>query len=94
MVDTCTVSFPGTAFAPLVLPPHTPLADRLTLQNSPVLFGCRTGLCGTCAVKVRGAFAPADAEELEVLAAVVPDEPEARLACQLDLIGDIEIRSL
>ncbi|MBC6436085.1 2Fe-2S iron-sulfur cluster binding domain-containing protein, partial [Nostoc sp. HG1] len=34
--------------------PHQNLSEHLTIQNSPVLFGCRTGICGTCLVEVNG----------------------------------------
>ncbi|MEL6495801.1 MAG: 2Fe-2S iron-sulfur cluster-binding protein, partial [Cyanobacteria bacterium J06623_7] len=30
------------------------LAEHLTVENSPILFGCRTGICGTCLVIIEG----------------------------------------
>ncbi|MEL7510357.1 MAG: 2Fe-2S iron-sulfur cluster-binding protein, partial [Cyanobacteria bacterium J06554_1] len=50
----CKISFPDSEYAPLTLDAHTPLADTFTVQNSPILFGCRTGICGTCLVTVIG----------------------------------------
>ncbi len=87
----CKISFPNTNHAPVILNPHTPLADELTVQNSPILFGCRTGICGTCLVTVTGAVPPPDADEQELLEVLAPDCPNARLACQLDITYDLEI---
>jgi ferredoxin len=88
------VRFPGTRYAPLTLPPGALLARTLTAVNSPVLFGCRTGLCGTCVVAVEGEIPPPDDDEREVLAIVAPDEPRARLACQIDLVADVHISEI
>lgn len=66
----------------------------LTAQNSPVLFGCRTGICGTCLVTVTGQVAPPDADEQEMLEVLAPGIPNARLACQIDLIDHLEIERL
>lgn len=90
----CTVSFPGSAHPPLAFPAMTRLSEHLTVANSPVLFGCRTGICGTCAAVVSGAVPPPGSDEREVLEAYAPGVPGARLLCQLDLVADIEIRAL
>ena len=90
-MDNVKVVFPNGEFAPLILQRGDRLAERLTVQNSPILFGCRTGLCGTCLVRVRGNIPPATAAELEVLDILAPDDPHARLACQIELTADIEI---
>ena len=89
---SCKISFPNTHHVPVSLNPHTPLADELTVQNSPILFGCRTGICGTCLVTVTGETPPPDADEQELLEVLAPDCPNARLACQLDITYDLEIR--
>lgn len=91
---TFRIAFPGTRFEPLMLPPHAPLSLHLTAQNSPVLFGCREGVCGSCLIRVDNAdgLAPASAHEAEALAVYAPDLPDARLACQLDLTADIALR--
>lgn len=91
MVESCTVSFPGTEYPPLQLPLHQNLSEQLTVQNSPVLFGCRTGICGTCLVIAIGAIPPADRTEQELLDLLAPDIANARLACQLDLAADVAI---
>lgn len=86
-----TISFPNSDHASLTLEVHTPLADKLTVQNSPILFGCRTGICGTCLVTVTGDVAPPGPDEQELLDILAPDCPNARLACQLDVTHDLEI---
>ena len=87
----CKISFPDSDHASLTLDAHTPLADTLTVQNSPILFGCRTGICGTCLVTVTGDAPPPDADEQELLEVLAPECPSARLACQLDVTHDLEI---
>jgi ferredoxin len=91
-----TVSFADPRYAPLVLDAHTSLASALDILNSPVLFGCRTGICGTCAISVEpqgdGVLAPPAADEREVLEIVARGDASARLACQLDLTCDVRIQ--
>jgi ferredoxin len=88
------VSFPNTDFSPLRLKPHQPLSEILNVTNSPVLFGCRTGICGTCLVTVTGTVPPPNSEEQELLDILAPDTPNARLACQLCVTHDITIQKL
>jgi len=90
---SCQISFPNTNFPPINLEPHQSLSEYLTVENSPVLFGCRTGLCGTCLVEAIGDIPPPTNEEQEVLEILAPDSPHARLACQIDLTQDIAIKS-
>ncbi|MBD2440851.1 2Fe-2S iron-sulfur cluster-binding protein [Nostoc sp. FACHB-110] len=94
MSNLCTVSFPGTDYPPINLPAHKNLSEHLTIQNSPVLFGCRTGICGTCLVEVIGEIPPPELDEQEILDTLVPNISNARLACQLDLITNIQIRKI
>lgn len=89
----CKISFPNTKFPSLKLNAHESLAEYLTTQNSPILFGCRTGLCGTCLVEIIGDIPPAGEEEKEVLQILAPDNKYARLACQVDLTQDIMIKT-
>jgi ferredoxin len=90
------VSFGDPKYAPIELPEGSQVALHLTVHNSPILFGCRTGLCGTCSALVdveSGSIEPRTEEELETLElafdAGVPDN--ARLLCQLRLTADIRI---
>lgn len=97
-MSTHRIEFPGTTFAPVELPDLASLSLHLTVLNSPVLFGCRSGLCGTCLVEVEAAGAealePPDAAEVEALALYAPGNPLARLACQLPLTADIRVRKI
>lgn len=88
------VSFPDTNYPPISLEPHQKLSEHLTVQNSPVLFGCRTGICGTCLVLINGETSPPSAEEREVLEVIAPEHTNARLACQLELTSHLEITYL
>jgi ferredoxin len=94
MSNLCIISFPGTDYPPITLQTHENLSEHLTIQNSPVLFGCRTGICGTCLVEVIGEIPPPNLEELEMLNTLAPNISNVRLACQLDLTANIEIRKL
>ncbi|CAN1209530.1 2Fe-2S ferredoxin-type domain-containing protein [Tumidithrix helvetica PCC 7403] len=94
MSDLCTIHFPGTKFPSITLALQENLSEHLTIQNSPVLFGCRTGICGTCLVEITGKIPPPKPEELELLDTLAPHHAHARLACQIELTADLEIRKL
>ncbi|MBL8551697.1 MAG: (2Fe-2S)-binding protein [Hyphomonadaceae bacterium] len=93
-----TLTFPGTSFPPLELPERAPLSLHLTASNSPALFGCREGVCGTCLSRViatNGDLEPPSAHERESLEVYAPDgETHARLLCQLQLTADIAVEKL
>ena len=91
MSNFCTVSFPRTDYPPITLQHHQSLSEHLTIQNSPVLFGCRTGICGTCLVEVIGDIPAALADEREMLDTVAPNVENARLACQIEITTNVEI---
>jgi ferredoxin len=86
------ISFPGSRHPPMRLGTNAALSEHLTVQNSPVLFGCRTGICATCLSEVEGAIAGPSADEREVLDIFAPDNPHARLVCQVKLTADIRVR--
>jgi ferredoxin len=89
-----TIRFPGTELAPIELAKDQNLSEHLTVQNSPVLFGCRTGLCGSCVVQLLGhPIAPTTAEQ-EILEIYAPDVPNARLACQINVVNDLAIMAI
>jgi ferredoxin len=83
------VKFYDPSFAQVDLDQGAVLSEHLDVGNSPLLFGCRTGVCGTCLVRVEGPLPPASDEEREMLEVLAPGDPHARLACQLTLEGDI-----
>jgi ferredoxin len=70
------------------------LVVHLDVRNSPVLFGCRTGLCGTCLARVEGTLPPPSAEEREVLDILAPGDTKARLLCQLSAQDDLCIEAI
>lgn len=79
------------------LPEGQHLANNLTACNSPMLFGCRSGICGTCLVEVvaiDGSLPPPDELEQETLSLHAPDNPNARLACQLNLTTSITLKKI
>ncbi len=86
-----TVRFPDPRFRSVRLAHGANLSEHLDASNSPLLFGCRTGICGTCLVRVKGEVPEASDDERELLEVLAPDDPHARLACQLCVLGDIEI---
>ncbi len=96
-MSTVRIEFPGTRFAPQEVPERACLPLFLTVQNSPLLFGCRSGLCGTCLIEVEadaGAAEPPDADEREALSLYAPGNPRARLACQLVPLAAMRIRTI
>jgi ferredoxin len=85
------VRFRDERFKPVRVVLRQHLSEQLDAGNSPLLFGCRTGICGTCLVRVRGEVpAPSD-DERELLEVLAPGDPEARLACQLYALSDLEV---
>lgn len=93
-VAAVTVRFPGSEFPPLTLGAGSELSAELTVENSPMLFGCRTGICGTCLCEAEGDVPPAGADEAEVLALLAAGRPRARLACQIRLVADVALRRI
>jgi ferredoxin len=89
------VSFTHNSHPALKLTEGSNLSEHLTVTNSPVLFGCRTGICGTCLVEVveqgNGEIPPPSDDEKEVLELYAQGHPKARLACQLDLRADVRL---
>ena len=90
------IEFPGTDFAPIELPDLSRLSLHLTVQNSPLLFGCRSGLCGTCLIEVEAdePLPVPDADEAEALEIYAPGNPRARLACQLYVSSNLRVRKI
>jgi len=92
------VEFTDDAYQDVELPRGAALCSALDAVNSPVLFGCRNGICATCLVEVESLSAPPLPSpcptETEVLELYAPDNPRARLACQITLTADLRIRPL
>lgn len=92
------ITFASAPHPPVDLPDGADLSEHLSIQNSPVLFGCRTGICGTCLCEAvalgGGALPPLTAEETDLLDIIAPGNPKARLACQMRASGSVEIKYL
>ncbi len=91
------IEFTETNFESVELPEGPYLSDYLTAVNSPVLFGCRSGICGTCLIEVtplQGDLDLPDELEAETLALFAPNNPNARLACQLNLTTCISLKKI
>jgi len=91
MASEFRVQFPGTDFPELRVAGGLSLSRTLDVQNSPILFGCRTGICATCICLIEGLRRGPGEDEKEVLEIYAPEHPGARLACQVDVDADISI---
>jgi ferredoxin len=91
MSKLCQIQFSEIKYPPIDIEENQNLSEHLRIENSPVLFGCRTGICGTCLVIIEGDILPASEEEQELLEVLAPENPKARLACQIQLTNDILI---
>ena len=82
----------GQSFAGIELAAGSSLSEELDINNSPLLFGCRTGICGTCLVTAEPTYAEAISEdEQEILEVYAPGNKGARLACLMRLQGPIKL---
>ncbi|HJW33965.1 MAG TPA: 2Fe-2S iron-sulfur cluster-binding protein [Holophagaceae bacterium] len=74
-------------------PLGTSLQEIAEAAGADLTFGCRTGSCGTCRVRITEGLAhcsPPNAEEREFLGALnVP--ADQRLACQVRVHGDVAV---
>jgi ferredoxin len=96
-MKTYTIKFPDTPHAPAMLPEGSNLSEMLTVINSPLLFGCRSGICGTCLIQIEAGYEqliPPTIEESEALEIYAPGNMKARLACQVSLVADIALRKI
>ncbi len=74
-------------------PPGTPLQAIADATGADITFGCRTGSCGTCRVRVQGPCSEATAEERDFLAGLEAPADQ-RLACQVRVLGDLRVEYL
>ncbi|MDX1921191.1 MAG: 2Fe-2S iron-sulfur cluster-binding protein [Candidatus Caenarcaniphilales bacterium] len=91
------ISFPNTSYPELELPEKANLSEELSATNSPVLFGCRTGLCGTCLIEVDSSNSDLEEPneiEKEALSIYAPGNLKARLACQVQVKCNMSLRAL
>jgi len=77
-------------------PAGTPLQEIADAVGADITFGCRSGSCGTCRVRIREGLENASAptpEERDYLANLGAP-PDHRLACQVRAEGDLDIEYL
>jgi ferredoxin len=95
---TYKVSFINSNKDPVVLEAGDNLSVKLNIQNSPILFGCRIGICGTCLVRVHEQDAHLLHErtenEKEFLEGLFPGDETLRLACQIDINSNIKLEKI
>ncbi len=92
-----TIKFANGDNQDLTLLEGSELSEHLTALNSPMLFGCRAGVCGTCLCEVSvlaGELLGPSKDEQEALDLYAPTNSAARLACQLQLTADITIKKI
>jgi ferredoxin len=91
----CRVEFENSDKPAVELKEGDNLAEKLTIHNSPILFGCRIGICGTCAVEVLHEDQPLHErtyDEKEFLGTMAPGRDSVRLACQIKINTNIKIK--
>ena len=94
-MKTITITFDCEGYEPIEAEVGTWLNLVLDQPGSPVTFGCRSGLCGTCAVEVitsSSPLEPPDTGEQETLDVVWPDRKNLRLGCVMRAQGDMTIK--
>ncbi len=74
------------------------LSKVLDAKNSPLLFGCRTGICGTCLVEVIEGdekSRESTGDEKELLEILCEDQSKSfRLACQMTCDQNLKLKVL
>lgn len=70
------------------------LSKQLDSSNSPILFGCRTGICGTCLLNVEEGEENCNekTEDEEEFLEIVTDDKSARLGCLVKCHGNIKVK--
>ncbi len=77
-------------------PAGTPLQRIADAAGADITFGCRTGTCGTCRVRLAEGASHCSApgpEERDFLAGLGAP-PDQRLACQVTVHGDVAVEYL
>lgn len=89
------VEFANSDKQPVELQEGDNLSEKLTIHNSPILFGCRIGICGTCAIEVVDHDAPLPPrthDETEFLGIMAPGRDNVRLACQIRINTNMKVK--
>lgn len=92
------IEFINSDKAPVVLNQGDCLSEKLNIHNSPILFGCRIGICGTCAIEIveeEGApLHPRTHDEKGFLEAIAPGQDKVRLACQIHINTNLKVKKI
>lgn len=94
-MNRITIHFDDEDYDPIDAEKDSWVSMVLDHQDSPVTFGCRSGLCGTCAVEVSEnarPLPPPDEGEQETLDLVWPGRKNLRLACLLKASCDMKLK--
>ena len=75
-------------------PAGTPLQAIADAAGADITFGCRSGSCGTCRVRVLSGQCSAMASEERAFLAGIHAPPDQRLACQVSVEGNVELEYL
>ncbi len=97
MIKNYNIKFIDSDKSDLSLPEGAILSEHLTALNSPILFGCRAGICGTCLCEIdalQGELPIPTSDEQESLYLYAPGNTKARLACQVTLLTDIALKKI
>ena len=73
------------------------LVDKLDATNSPILFGCRTGICCTCAIRVHNpenCRPQTQVERVFFESVGLEQETDLRLSCQLSAEHDLSVEKV
>jgi ferredoxin len=73
------------------------LSEKLNIHNSPILFGCRIGICGTCAIEILesdGKLSERTQDEKDFLENMAPGNEKARLACQIHINTNMKVKKI
>ena len=95
MTARCTVHFLLEDML-VEAPAGTSLEAIAEASGADITFGCKTGSCGTCRIRVASGLdrcSPAEPEERDFLAGLEA-APDQRLACQVRIHGDVAIEYL
>lgn len=95
---SCRIEFIGSNKVPVDLNDGDNLSEKLNIHNSPILFGCRIGICGTCAIEIVEEQGPPlharTHDEKGFLEAIATGQDKVRLACQININTNLKVKKI
>jgi ferredoxin len=95
---SCRIEFIGSNKTAVDLKDGDNLSEKLNIHNSPILFGCRIGICGTCAIEIveedGPSLHPRTHDEVGFLEAIAPGQDKVRLACQIHINTNLKVKKI